>query len=111
MDMEKKVVKGLECCFSHVVPCGDCPYFSCEDCERNLLHDALALLRDTGSVGIRQTVDSIEFTAFGDAQHGYELGIVIGKMAMLDYVWKSCLNRNVMTDDVLNILKMARRKI
>lgn len=66
---------------------------------------------DTGSVGIRQTNDSVEFTASGNAQPGYELGIVIGKMAMLDYIWKSCMNRNVMTDSVLDILKTARRKI
>lgn len=73
--------------------------------------DAQPTIPYTGSIGIRQTCDSIEFTASGDAQHGYELGIMLGKMMMLDYIWKSCMNRNVMTDDVLNILKMARRKI
>ncbi len=46
MDMDKKVIKGLECCLTHEVPCGDCPYFSCEDCEKNLGHDAVALLKE-----------------------------------------------------------------
>lgn len=111
MDMEKKVIKGLECCFSHEVPCGDCPYFSYEDCERNLLYDVLAVLkeRDSGSVGIRQTSDSIEFTASGDAQHGFALGIKLGKMMMLEYIWKNYLWDNVMTDGVLDILERARK--
>ncbi len=48
-DMEK-VLKGLECCLSLDSPCGDCPYYSYEyiqelDCERNLQHDAIALLK------------------------------------------------------------------
>ena len=46
----KKVIKGLECCLTLDSPCGDCPYYSYEDiqeldCERNLRHDALALLK------------------------------------------------------------------
>ena len=65
--------------------------------------------RDTGSVGIRQTSDSIEFTASGDAQHGYEIGITLGKMMMLDYIWKNCLRGNVMTDGVLDILDRASK--
>ena len=47
----QKVIKGLEHCLTIDSPCGDCPYYSYEDiqeldCERNLRHDALALLKD-----------------------------------------------------------------
>lgn len=51
MDREK-VIKGLKCCLTFLdSPCGDCPYYSYEDiqdfdCERNLIHDALALLKE-----------------------------------------------------------------
>lgn len=50
MDREK-VKKGLECCLTLDSPCGDCPYYSYEDiqeldCERNLRHDARALLKE-----------------------------------------------------------------
>ena len=65
--------------------------------------------RDTGSFGIRQTSDSIEFTASGDAEHGFAIGIKLGKMMMLEYIWKNCLWGNVMTDGVLDILKRARK--
>ena len=73
--------------------------------------DAQPTIPYTGSVGIRQTSDSIEFTVSGDAQHGYELGITIGKMMMLDYIWKNCLWGNVMTDGVLDILKKGKKEI
>ena len=46
----EKVIKGLECCLTLDSHCGDCPYYSCDtqelDCERNLRHDALALLKE-----------------------------------------------------------------
>ena len=59
MDREK-VIKGLECCLTFDSPCGDCPYYSYEDiqeldCERNLRHDALALLKEQESVEPKKT--------------------------------------------------------
>jgi hypothetical protein len=47
----EKVIKGLECCLTFDSPCRDCPYYSYEDiqeldCERNLRHDALAMLKE-----------------------------------------------------------------
>ena len=50
MDREK-IIKGLECCLTLDSPCGDCPYYSYEDiqeldCERNLRHDAIAMLKE-----------------------------------------------------------------
>lgn len=50
MDREK-VIKGLGYCLTIDSPCGDCPYYSYEDiqeldCERNLRHDALELLKE-----------------------------------------------------------------
>ena len=50
MPDREKVIKGLECCLTFDSPCGDCPYYSYEDiqeldCERNLQHDALVLLK------------------------------------------------------------------
>ena len=51
MPDREKVKKGLECCLTFDSPCGDCPYYSYEDiqeldCERNLRHDAIALLKE-----------------------------------------------------------------
>ena len=51
----EKVKKGLEHCLSLDYPCGDCPYYSYEDiqeleCERNLRHDALTLLKEQEAV-------------------------------------------------------------
>ena len=51
MPDREKVIKALECCLTLDSPCGDCPYYSYEDiqeldCERNLRHDALALLKE-----------------------------------------------------------------
>ena len=113
MDKEK-VLTWLEICGENDDCSGCCPYGDkgqTSDCRSKLMADALAMLkeRDTGSVGIRQTSDSIEFTASGDAQQGFGLGIIIGKMTMLEYIWKNCLWGNVMTDGVLDILKRARK--
>lgn len=54
MDREK-IIKGLECCLTLDSPCGDCPYYSYEDiqeldCERNLRHDAIAMIKEQEAV-------------------------------------------------------------
>lgn len=51
----EKIIKGLEYCLTLDSPCGDCPYYSYEDiqeldCERNLRHDALFLLKEQEAV-------------------------------------------------------------
>lgn len=53
MTDREKVIKGIECCLTLDSSCGECPYYSYEDiqeldCERNLRHDALALLKEHG---------------------------------------------------------------
>lgn len=63
MDREK-VIKGIEYCLTIDSPCGDCPYYSHEDiqeldCERNLRHDALALLKEQGEQ-IKNRDESLE---------------------------------------------------
>lgn len=50
MDREN-VIKGLDCCLSFDSPCGGCPYYSYDniqelECERNLRHDAIELLKE-----------------------------------------------------------------
>jgi hypothetical protein len=74
MDREK-VIKGLECCLTFDSPCGDCPYYTYEDiqeldCERNLRHDALSLLKeqkaDVMCADCRWWHESKTFKGYGD---------------------------------------------
>ena len=63
MPDREKVKKGLECCLTLDSPCGDCPYYSYEDiqeldCERNLRHDAISMLKEQEA----KTVESIQIS-------------------------------------------------
>ena len=55
MPDREKIIKALERCLTLDSACGNCPYYSHEDiqeldCERNLQHDVLALLKEQEAV-------------------------------------------------------------
>ena len=111
MDREK-VIKGLE---RHgkggSKGCLGCPYELTHGCQLILCHDALALIKEQeGLLGIQQTADSITFVSAGTAQQGEARGLLLGKLAMHEWLKKELLYRGLLTDDIRAVFDEAKRQ-
>ena len=72
-------------------------------------HDALALLKgQEGLLGIQQTADSITFISTGTAQQGEIRGLLLGKLAMHEWLKKELLYRGLLTDDIKAVFDEAK---
>ena len=79
-------------------------------CQRWILKDALALLKEQKSLlGIQQTADGITFISTGTAQQGEERGLLLGKSLMHEWIFKELLYRGLLTDDIRSVLEQAKR--
>ena len=72
-------------------------------------YDAL-LKGQEGLLGIQQTVDSITFVSTGTAQQGEARGLLLGKMAMHEWLKKELLYRGLLTDDIRAVFDEAKRQ-
>ena len=115
MPDREKVINGLETCVERVsgkYTCNECPYeIDGNYCEINLAKDALALLKEQeGLLGIQQTADGITFVSTGNAQQGESRGILLGKLAMHEWLKKELLYRGLLTDDIRAVFDEAKRQ-
>ncbi len=113
MDREK-VIKAINGCINIGDYCNDCDYDGCVfhhgSCEKDLLADALELLKEQDSLlGIQQTADSIIFLSTGTAQQGEERGILLGKSLMHEWIYKELLRKGLLTDDIRSVFEQAKR--
>ena len=73
--------------------------------------DALKLLKEQeGLLGIQQTADSITFVSTGTAQQGESRGLLLGKLAMHEWLKKELLYRGLLTDDIRAVFDEAKRQ-
>ena len=73
--------------------------------------DAISLLKEQESLlGIQQTADSITFISTGTAQQGEARGLLLGKMAMHEWLKKESLYRGLLTDDIRAVFDEAERQ-
>lgn len=131
MDMEK-VIKGLQEIVDdnwmkthadwYVSVCSDALALLKEDCHNCKLecllqkydelkekYDALLKERE-GLLGIQQTADSITFVSTGTAQQGEARGLLLGKLAMHEWLKKELLYRGLLTDDIRAVFDEAKRQ-
>lgn len=79
-------------------------------------HDTLSRMLDEllkeqeGLLGIQQTADSIMFVSAGTAQQGEARGLLLGKMAMHEWLKKELLYRGLLTDDIRAVFDEAKRQ-
>lgn len=110
----KKVIKGLEICYCPPAKCEDCPYHDLPDersCNDTLCLDALALLKEQeGLLGIQQTADAITFVSTGTAQQGEARGLLLGKLAMHEWLKKELFYRRLLTNDIRAVFDEAEQK-
>ena len=109
-----KLIKGLNYCIhSDARDCPSCPYWDEENlnCVDILHMDALAILKEQeGLLGIQQTADSITFVSTGTAQQGESRGLLLGKLAMHEWLKKELLYRGLLTDDIRAVFDEAKRQ-
>ena len=103
MSDTEKVIKGLECCLTFDSPCGDCPYYSYEDiqeldCERNLLHDAISVLKEQ-----QERLNSIVCFENGDQVRIWHCPLCKSEVRIVLKDW------NVIEDHLLGIKKVVER--
>lgn len=63
-----------------------------------------------GLLGIQQTADSITFISTGTAQQGEDRGLLLGKLAMYEWLKKELLYRGLLTDDIRAVFDEAKRQ-
>lgn len=82
------------------------------DCVRtDLLQTVVGLLKEQeGLLGIQQTADSITFISTGTAQQGEARGLLLGKLAMHEWLEKELLYRGLLTDDIRAVFDEAKRQ-
>ena len=115
---KEKVIKGLKCCFE-TATCDGCPY----EVERRkiplktpenhcpILDDVLALLDEQSNlIGTRVTADGITFISTGTAQDGEARGLLLGKMAMHEWLKKKLFYRGLLTDEIRAVFDEAKRR-
>jgi hypothetical protein len=116
----EKVKKGLECCKASTNDdpfqrCSECPYndisISVQECRAVLSADALELLKEQSSImGTRVTADGITFISTGTAQAGEARGLLLGKMAMHEWLKKELFYRGLLTDEIRAVFDEAERR-
>lgn len=98
---------GLHECQPKVGP--DCPYEDEADCKLALMRDALAKLNELYSLlGIQQTADSITFLSTGTAKQGEDLGLMLGKAFMHEWIYKELLHKGLLTDEIRLVFEQAK---
>ena len=112
MDREK-VMNGLQAIAENKA-CQNCcyPYMGHGViCGQEIARDAVVLLKEQESLlGIQQTADSITFISTGTAQQGEARGLLLGKMAMHEWLEKELLYRGLLTDDIRAVFDEAKRQ-
>ena len=75
------------------------------------IDDTLELLKEQESLlGIQQTADGITFISTGTAQQGEARGLLLGKMAMHEWLEKELLYRGLLTDDIRAVFDEAKQQ-
>lgn len=112
-----KVIKALEVCREMSNPpgwrctdCTECPYHE-NGCAKKLKEDAARLMKEKqqSTLGITQTAEGISFTATGSAAEGQARGIILGKGVMHNYLETELVRRNLMTDEIREIFRKAKK--
>jgi hypothetical protein len=106
----EKVEKGLRICTSKE-PCNGCPYLNERNCSLSMVADTLALLDEQSSlIGTRVAADGITFISTGTAQDGEARGLLLGKMAMHEWLKKELFYRGLLTDEIRAVFDEAKRR-
>lgn len=112
--MLDKVLKAWECCDPFNRRCFECPYE--DDCfhdnfDRVAIADMVKLLKEKqqSTLGITQTAEGITFMATGSAAEGQARGIMLGKGVMHNYLETELVRRNLMTDEIREIFRKAKK--
>lgn len=109
MPDREKVIKAIETCYTLGHNCTECPFFTEDDCNDKMMHDALALLKEQDSfLGIQQTEDGITFISTGTAHQGEARGILLGKLLMHEWIYKELLYKGLLTDDIQSVFEQAK---
>ena len=110
MPDREMIVKWFEFCRVEDKCSTDCPYWdnvSAIECTE----DVITLLKEQESfLGIQQTADSITFISTGTAQQGEARGLLLGKLAMHEWLEKELLYRGLLTDDIRAVFDEAKRQ-
>lgn len=115
-DLER-AIKAVEICREMDNPpgyrfseCSECPYRK-NGCARKLKEDIAELLKEKqqSTLGITQTAEGISFTATGTAAEGQVRGIMLGKGVMHNYLETELVRRNLMTDEIREIFRKAKK--
>ena len=78
--------------------------------KEETLGDVIELLeKQPSTIGIVQTMDGISFTATGSAAEGQARGIMLGKSVMHNYLETELVRRNLMTDEIREIFRKAKK--
>lgn len=89
-------------------PCFEQKWMFC--IKEETLMDVIELLeKQQSTLGITQTAEGISFTATGTAAEGQVRGIMLGKGVMHNYLETELVRRNLMTDEIREIFRKAKK--
>lgn len=105
----KKVIKGLEIQLDVLQKYADSDEMLTLTQEQ--AKEIVVLLKEQeGLLGIQQTVDGITFVSTGTAQQGEARGLLLGKLAMHEWLKKELLYRGLPTNDIRAVFDEAKQK-
>ena len=115
----KKVREGLRLCVAkdsigkfEEPGCLHCPYNG-RFCQHRLMKECLEMMDEPDStLGIKITAaGGITFTAAGDAADGERRGILIGKVAMYERIWRDLYLAGLLSKEIRSILTEAKDEL
>jgi len=114
----KKVREGLRLCVAkdninkfEEPGCLHCPYNG-RFCQHRLMKDCLEMMDEPDStLGVKITPECITYTARGDAADGERRGILIGKVAMYERIWRDLYLAGLLSKEIRSILTEAKDEL